>query len=640
MPRTSLIALLALIAIFYAVLFSGCSSGPQDVNNTASNDTVPAFGHVYLDNKTVTGARIEAVSLDGSRVVMSRTNASGTYILNLAPGVSYNVTASFDGLNHTITPVYLPQGSKGQGGYDIILSRVHRSAISGAATADSLWKGKGVYIQAIPYNGSQDFVAVTGEDGSYTLDLVPDEYYYLSARSYQPDLQEWGGFVYYRNTVAIVKVNPRPDETVLIDYKVSIPSPGSAPVIISPTPKPTAQPTPVPGPVTASGHVYLDGQLVNGAQVEAVSSDGRDRVSATTNASGAYSLVIQSALQYKVTATYSGLKHSITPVYLHTPGMYYYDVADQYDINLSRKPASTLSGRANRYSYYTGMSTLLVALGSGGNWQTALIDNGTYSFNLKPGVSYTLGGNYTDHYGQSGFITFVYRNGDYCSSFTPKSDETILIDVQAMSTTPPKSLFWTIDNTSVMPRFLPPTNISILGRVYLDGRAVSNASVQAIAAESNLSATAFTDDSGAYTLGLMSKTLYRLVATYQGKQCILMPVFVKDNMTDVYDIYITSLPRQGMKCVWDNDVSNGAASGKITVQAVPVYGGTTVNKVFDGGEDFFLDLKPGVYYNVSGTFRDAAGRDGQVYFITRLGGSCQRMLVRPNETIPVYYYFR
>jgi hypothetical protein len=640
MSRAALISLMALISIFCAVLFSGCSTLPPDVNNTVSNDTALAFGHVYLDNKTVAGASIEAVSLNGSLVVTTRTNARGAYTLNLLPGVSYNVTATSDGLNHTITPVYLPPGSKGQTGYDIIMSKTHRSAISGVAAADSMWKGKGVYIQAIPLTGSQDFVAVTGDDGSYTLDLVPDVDYYVMARTYQPDGQEQGAFVYYRNTTACARFRPAPDETILLDYKASLPSADSVPTILVPTPKPTVQPAAVSGPVTASGHVYLDGQPVYKARVEAVSIDGHDRLSVMTNATGAYALDIVSWVKYDITATYSGFKHTITPVYLHYPVGKYPDIADQYDINLSRKPSSTLKGLADPKDISgNGSGALVIAIGADGDWQAALIDNGRYSFDLKPGVSYTLAGNYMDVYGQNGYLSCVYRNGDSCNGFTAEPDTTILIDTRVTMVHPPKSLFWTIgNNTSEFPRYLPPTPVSISGHVYLDGKPVSHASVQAIIDENNVSAQAFTDDSGAYVMGLMSKTMYRLVVTYQGKHCIVKPVFLKDNTTDVYEINLTSLPRQGMMVVEDSGLSGVAMSGKVTLNAVPLYGGAALRKVFDPGEGFFLDLAPDVYYNVSGTFHDAAGQGRPVYFSTIIGSSFQRMLVRPNETVLVDYY--
>jgi len=648
MSRAALISLLALTAIFCAVIFSGCSSEPQDVNNTTSNDTLQAFGYVLLGNDSIAGARVVAVSLDGSHVVTTQTTASGIYALNLTPEVWYRVTASFDGLSHTISPVYLPRDSTGNDRYDIILTRTHRSAISGTATADSPWAGEDVHVQAIPGNGSYGFITATGADGSYSLDLVPGEYYYVSAYTNYSN-----ALVYYRNTVTSSLIKPAPDETLLVDYKARMSSSDTVPatptpiVQVTPTSLPDGQPTVAPGRARASGHVYLDGRPVNVARVEAVSFDGIDHLSTVTNVSGAYALDIVCGVKYNISANYGGLKHTITPVYLNEPGIYNSGVADQYDINLSRKPSSTLKGLISPGGFWEeSMSTVVIAAGYDGVWQASGIISGSYTLDLKPGVFYTLTGNCTDPYGQSGNLQFVYRNDNYCTNFTMGQDETILVDTRVSFFHPPKSLFWTIENTSEFPRFLPPTVVSISGHVYFDGKPVSHASVRVItgAEDANvpdiLNAQAFTDDRGAYNLSIASKTLYKLVATYQGRECIVKQVFLKDNMTDVYDINIMSMPRQGVEGVLISGWGSETLTGKITIRAVPVYGGAAVNKTFNAGEGFFLDLAPGLYYNITGTFRDAAGQERPVYLRSRLGGSCQRILVRPDETIPADYYYR
>jgi hypothetical protein len=154
MSRVALLSLTALTVIFCAVFISGCSTLPPDINNMASNDTAPASGHVHLDNKAVAGARIEAISLNGSSVITTRTNARGAYTLNLLHGVSYNVTASFEGLKHTITPVRLnPPGiynSDMAGQYDINLSKKPSSTLSGFVSPKGVsGKGSGALVIAI-----------------------------------------------------------------------------------------------------------------------------------------------------------------------------------------------------------------------------------------------------------------------------------------------------------------------------------------------------------------------------------------------------------------------------------------------------------------------------------------------------------
>ena len=73
----------------------------------APSSPLQASGHVYWKGRAISGAIIDAVSIDGAHHVTANTDWNGTYRLSLESMVPYRVTARYFGLQHTIWPVIL-----------------------------------------------------------------------------------------------------------------------------------------------------------------------------------------------------------------------------------------------------------------------------------------------------------------------------------------------------------------------------------------------------------------------------------------------------------------------------------------------------------------------------------------------------
>lgn len=394
----------------------------------------------------------------------------------------------------------------------------------------------------------------------------------------------------------------------------------------------------------AYGHVYLDGKAVSGVLVTAVSADSACRASNVTNDSGAYVLYLVPWVRYNVSATYQGRKQMIWPVYLHNlTGGYIVneDVADRYDINLVKTQKATITGIASeRTNFSTGTSDVfIVATPADGSAPLTVVtgDDGTYSFDLKPGVSYSISGKYRDNYGQQGMIQFRYRNDDYCPGLTLQQGETALVDVYVSRVHAPKGLYYNLNTIGTITS-KPALPTMITGYVYLDGIGVKGATVEAINLERGNHTTTVTNDSGGYTLGLNTTTMYRITATCQGLQHSIGPIFREDNAAEAYYINLTRTPTSGITGRPPEYEPWLAHPGIVTIEAVPQYGGSTVNTVTGADLSYSLELEPFVYYNLTGNFRDASGAYHAIEFMSSTGVWMSEIMVRPNETVTVDYF--
>jgi hypothetical protein len=129
--------------------------------NLASSDTIPAYGYVLLEGKNAAGANVIAISVDGTDSVSTVTNGSGAYVLNVKAGLWYRINAAYQGLQHTVFPVVLPDSGSLKDQYDINLTKTHRSH----HRPNRIHSNGGMYI--LGKNSSP--VAVTGDDGSYSM---------------------------------------------------------------------------------------------------------------------------------------------------------------------------------------------------------------------------------------------------------------------------------------------------------------------------------------------------------------------------------------------------------------------------------------------------------------------------------------
>jgi hypothetical protein len=303
---------------------------------------------------------------------------------------------------------------------------------------------------------------------------------------------------------------------------------------------------------------------------------------------------------------------------------------------------STITGNVsdNRDSYNAVSGVLISAVPADGGAPVHAIsdDNGNYSLNVKPGIRYNMSGMCYDPYGQYSFVEFRYPNEDNCYDVTLAPGETVALITFIYRLHPPMSFFMMPDPVTGYMNFTPSTPVSISGHIYLDGKAVSGAFVEAISAYGRNRTSTVTDDSGTYSLGLDSRTQYNITATYQGMRHTVWPVFVYDNETGVYDINLTRTPRSIMTGAAPSDEPWLRHPDAVTIEATPVGGGTPVTASIGPDFNYSLDLEPLTYYDISGKFR---GSDGNYYNLTfkyRTGIVFSGFMLRPDETALVDYF--
>lgn len=164
-------------------------------------------------------------------------------------------------------------------------------------------------------------------------------------------------------------------------------------------------------PPVATGHVYLDGNAISGATVEAMSIDGTDYKITTTDKNGAYILNITPAKMHNITARYQGLQHTVWPVYLDNE-------SDTYNINLTTTPRSTIEGTGRAYAgidgyvkeykYPEDLAINLIPITKNYTTLSKRMDsNYIYSIEIEPDIQYTMKG--TVNHGENP-ADFFYHN--------------------------------------------------------------------------------------------------------------------------------------------------------------------------------------------------------------------------------------
>jgi hypothetical protein len=178
-------------------------------------------GHVYLDNHAVSGAHVEAVSVDGTDCRNTTTDDGGAYTLNINAGTMYNLTTTWQGLRHTVWPVSIGDNYYE---YNISLSTTPKSFIEGTGYSVGGYLGydnsrplTGFYFNVTQANGNSTFTTTIQNDWSYSLEVEPGVMYHIERR--YPDVH-----FYYRNHNDVISdVIVGPNETAIIDYVVVLP---------------------------------------------------------------------------------------------------------------------------------------------------------------------------------------------------------------------------------------------------------------------------------------------------------------------------------------------------------------------------------------------------------------------------------
>lgn len=185
----------------------------------------------------------------------------------------------------------------------------------------------------------------------------------------------------------------------------------------------------LPDTFPVSGQVLLDDILIKGANIDAVSFDGTDKISTITNDSGIYVLYIKPDICYKVSATYMDHQYTIWPIFLSkwaNVSNVNYNIDDKYKINLTYEMKSRIEGN-------TAWDKILVMANpvNNGTPVTAVSGkNGDYFLEVEPNIQYNISAG--DYYGQTHFVISPhYHNYVYgpCYSVKVGPNETVLLDI-------------------------------------------------------------------------------------------------------------------------------------------------------------------------------------------------------------------
>lgn len=237
------IALFFCLGVFIALC--GCIDPITNIIHAPSGPPV-VTGHVFLDGKAISGAAVDAVSANGTYHRYAVTGNDGVYTFNITPDTDYNVTATYQGLQHTIWPVYLPGDTST---FDINLTTLPMSTIEGSGYTTisvSPWESKegryktyyhtrwsGFLINARSMKDNTTLTAVTDINGSYILKIEPDTVCVISSYFFPPDGHPIASF-HYRNSGGLEYVDSGnittgpiaiagPNETVFVDYIFPMP---------------------------------------------------------------------------------------------------------------------------------------------------------------------------------------------------------------------------------------------------------------------------------------------------------------------------------------------------------------------------------------------------------------------------------
>lgn len=224
----AVIVLQAIVIIICAALLCGCSQ-PGPITNCIT-------GHVYLDGHAVSGAYVEAASVNGTDRVNTTTDDGGAYTLNINAETKYNLTATWQGLRHIVWPVYLPGDVNT---YDINLTSTPTSTIEGSGYTmggpkPGMYDHKrlsGFKMGVTPAHGNTSITTRTDDNGNYTLVVEPNILYNMTGGvggMSPPDYIIPIAVFNYRNDGRIMvgyydNIIVGPNETALVDYVIYVP---------------------------------------------------------------------------------------------------------------------------------------------------------------------------------------------------------------------------------------------------------------------------------------------------------------------------------------------------------------------------------------------------------------------------------
>lgn len=210
-----------IFVIISVVFLCGCSQLGITTNSIS--------GHVYMDGHAVSGASVEAVSVNGTSRVNTSTDNDGAYTLNINPDTKYNLTTMWQGRRHTVWPVSIPGDVTT---YDINLTSMPTSTIEGGGyetgTPDPEKFGhkrvSGMKIGVTPIHGNTSITTYTDINGNYILNVEPNVNYNIIVGDDTPNYFT-PIFFNYRNSGSLYgrNITVGSNETVLVDYVIPVP---------------------------------------------------------------------------------------------------------------------------------------------------------------------------------------------------------------------------------------------------------------------------------------------------------------------------------------------------------------------------------------------------------------------------------
>ncbi len=271
---------------------------------------------------------------------------------------------------------------------------------------------KDVLIVAAPLDGGTPVKNVSDDKGNFSLDVQPGIHYGMSGIAYDQFGQYSLFDIRYPDGNLTDNVTLVPGEKVILNahiYHVHAPK---------------SWQDASHDPVTIRGRVFLDGKPVSGAVVKAISAWGDDRLSTFTIDNGVYAMDIKRNTQYRLTATYQGLQHTVWPVYQES------GEAGHYDVNLTSTPTTLITGVGNGQPWLRrpGAVNITVTPVYENNTVTPAIGNdSSFSLEVEPYVYYDINGMFRSLNGSNYGLGFVYNTGINFRGFMLRPNETALV---------------------------------------------------------------------------------------------------------------------------------------------------------------------------------------------------------------------
>lgn len=179
----------------------------------------------------------------------------------------------------------------------------------------------------------------------------------------------------------------------------------------------------------------------------------------------------------------------------------------------------------------------------------------------------------------------------------------------------------------------PPGPPIVTGHVFLDGKAISDADVEAVSANGTYHRYAVTDDEGVYALNITPDTDYNVTATYKGLHHTIWPVYLPGD-TNTFDINLTTTPVSTIEGSGYTIISVSPFESKegryktynhtkwsgFLINAKSIQDNNTLTAITDINGNYIIHVEPNKTYVMTGYFSAPDGPPNAI-FTYRNGGT-------------------